>query len=60
MPLFSRRRTTATEPGPTTWRPLTTEPLSVSGDAANMDDDGQAFRVVHQLAFGLGHPDCAA
>lgn len=57
MPLFSRRRATVAEPGPATWRPLTTEPLSVSGDAGNMDDDGQAFPFVHQIVFGLGHPD---
>lgn len=57
MPLFSRRRATA-EPVSATWIPLHPEPVSLSGDAAHMDDDGQAIPFVYQVRFGLpGHPD---
>lgn len=58
MPLFSRRRTAAPEPAPATWMPLHSEPVSLSGDAAHMDDDGQALPFAYRVAFGLpGRPD---
>ena len=31
--------------------------MPLSGDAGNMDDDGQAFPFVHKIVFGMGHPD---
>lgn len=57
MSLFTRWRTMAAPDPVLTWVPLHPEPVELSGDAADMDDDGQAFPFAYAVAFGLpGHP----
>ena len=58
MRLFSKHRPAAAEPGPVRWRPLSEDWVPLSGDAADMDDAGQAYPFAWQVAFGCGHRDC--